>query len=74
MIYWLLEGSGVRSRYELGEAEETEKPVFWASCSNSERSYLSSSSLLCVTFYSAVFPFRTFAIKFFIQEFHGMSA
>lgn len=26
--------------------------------------------LLCVTFYSAVFPFKTFAIKFFIQE-HG---
>ena len=29
-------------------------------------------TLLCVTFYSAIFPFRTFAIKFF-QEHHGLS-
>ncbi len=28
--------------------------------------------ILCVTFYSAVFPFRTFAIKFY-QEAHGAS-
>ena len=28
--------------------------------------------LLCVTFYSAIFPFQTFAIKFF-QDSHGMS-
>lgn len=28
--------------------------------------------LLCVTFYSAIFPFRTFAIKLF-QDVHGMS-
>ena len=27
---------------------------------------------LCVTFYSAIFPFRTFAIKFF-QEAHGLT-
>ena len=25
-------------------------------------------TLLCVTFYSAIFPFQTFAVKFFIQE------
>lgn len=29
-------------------------------------------TLLCVTFYSAIFPFQTFAIKFF-QEVHGVS-
>lgn len=29
-------------------------------------------TLLCVTFYSAMFPFQTFAIKFF-QEVHGVS-
>ena len=29
-------------------------------------------TLLCLTFYSAIFPFQTFAIKFF-QEAHGTS-
>ncbi len=27
-------------------------------------------TLLCVTFYSAIFPFRTFAVKFFMQSHH----
>jgi MFS family permease len=27
-------------------------------------------TLLCVTFYSAIFPFRTFAIKFFMESHH----
>ncbi|MDZ7723416.1 MAG: MFS transporter [candidate division KSB1 bacterium] len=29
-------------------------------------------SLLCVTFYSAIFPFQTFAVKFF-QDYHGLT-
>ncbi|MBN2367218.1 MAG: MFS transporter [Calditrichaeota bacterium] len=29
-------------------------------------------SLLCVTFYSAIFPFQTFAVKFFIEH-HGLT-
>ncbi|MBN2412020.1 MFS transporter [candidate division KSB1 bacterium] len=29
-------------------------------------------TLLCVTFYSAIFPFQTFAVKFFIEH-HGLS-
>jgi predicted MFS family arabinose efflux permease len=36
------------------------KPSFW---------YI---TLLCVTFYSAIFPFQTFAVKFFIEH-HGLS-
>ena len=65
----MLESRAV-SRYELGQAEETEKPAF-SELFNFGRSYLYVVAL-CVTFYSAVFPFRTFAIKFY-QEYHDMS-
>jgi len=68
-VYWILETRMV-GRYEIGEAEATEKPTFGA-LFRFGRSYLYVVAL-CVTFYSAVFPFRTFAIKFFI-EYHGMT-
>jgi len=57
--------SHANRRWGLGKAGETDKfkfsdifkfsPSFWFVV------------LLCVTFYSAIFPFRTFAIKFFIE-------
>jgi MFS family permease len=68
-VYWIME-SRAAGRYELGEAEETEKPAL-SEMFKFGRSYLYVVAL-CVTFYSAVFPFRTFAIKFF-QEYHDMS-
>jgi Na+/melibiose symporter-like transporter len=67
-VYWILE-AGAEKRYEMGEAEETEKPALRELFSFG-RSYLYVVAL-CVTFYSAVFPFRTFSIKFFI-EYHGL--
>jgi Na+/melibiose symporter-like transporter len=57
-------------RFELGEAQETEKPAF-GELFRFGKTYLYVVAL-CFTFYSAVFPFRTFAIKFFI-EYHDMS-
>ena len=52
-------------KYELGKAAETDKFVF------SDLFKFSASFwfvvLLCVTFYSAIFPFRSFAIKFFME-------
>ncbi len=67
VVYWIMEAAAEK-KYTLGEAGETDKFVlrdvikfdktFW---------YI---VILCVTFYSAVFPFRTFAIKFYM-EFHG---
>jgi MFS family permease len=66
VIYWILESRAV-GRYQIGQAEETEKPAL-GDLFRFGRSYLYVVAL-CVTFYSAVFPFRTFAIKFFI-EFH----
>jgi MFS family permease len=67
VVYWILESRAV-GRYQIGQAEETEKPAL-SDLFKFGRSYLYVVAL-CVTFYSAVFPFRTFAIKFFI-EYHG---
>jgi MFS family permease len=62
--YYLVETSGEK-KFKLGGVGETDKlniksmfkfnKSFW---------YI---TLLCVTFYSAIFPFRTFAVKFFME-------
>jgi MFS family permease len=67
IFYWILEVRAEK-RYELGHAGQTDKIVlsdvlkfgasYW---------YL---VLLCVLFYSAIFPFETFAVKFFIDAHH----
>jgi MFS family permease len=67
IIYWLMENRAEKA-YHLGEAGETEKVVF-SDLFRFPRSYL-YVVLLCVTFYSAIFPFQTFAVKFFIEA-HG---
>ena len=67
MIYWLMENRAEKA-YHLGEAGETEKVVF-SDLFRFPRSYV-YVVLLCVTFYSAIFPFQTFAVKFFIEA-HG---
>lgn len=67
VIYWIMEDRAVR-RYKIGEAAETEKVTF-SDLFRFGRSYL-YVVLLCVTFYSAIFPFQTFAVKFFIEA-HG---
>ena len=69
IIYFVLEANAEK-KYSLGQTEEVDKvslksifkmnPSFW---------YI---TLLCVTFYSAVFPFQTFAVKFFMEH-HGIS-
>lgn len=69
LIYWIMEDRA-RDRYELGEAGETDRVVF-SDLFAFGRSYL-WVVMLCVTFYSAIFPFQTFAIKFF-QDAHGSS-
>jgi len=67
IFYWILEVRAER-RYELGHAAQTDKIVvrdilkfgvsYW---------YLVA---LCAIFYSAIFPFETFAVKFFIEAHH----
>lgn len=69
IVYWILEAAAER-KYVVGKSGTTDKLVlkdlltfdasFW---------YITG---LCLTFYAAVFPFRSFAIKFF-EEGYGMS-
>lgn len=67
VVYWILEARASR-HYQIGEAGTTEKFVL-ADLYRFTRSYWYIVGL-CVVFYSVVFPFRAFAIKFFIEA-HG---
>ena len=63
-VYWWLENLAAR-RYALGEAGGTDKLEFGKIFKfNSSYWFIVA---LCFTFYSAIFPFRTFAIKFFMD-------
>jgi len=64
IAYWILEVSAAK-RYELGEAGKTDKVVF-SDIATFGRSYW-YIVLLCVTFYAGIFPFQTFAQKYFID-------
>ncbi len=69
LIYWIME-SFAEKKYTLGSANEIDKFVF-SDLFRFDKTFW-YIVILCVTFYSAVFPFRTFAIKFY-QEAHGAS-
>jgi len=64
IIYWSMESTAAR-RYRVGEAGEADKVVL-SDLFRFGKSYW-YVVLLCVTFYSAIFPFQTFAVKFFID-------
>ena len=67
LIYYMLESAGEK-KFVLGSGGSVDKlnlkdlfkfnKSFW---------YI---TLLCVTFYSAIFPFRDFAVKFFMETHH----
>ncbi len=65
LLYWFLESHAER-RYTLGKAGEVDKlelgQIFRF---NASYWYV---VILCFTFYSAIFPFRTFAIDFFTNK------
>jgi len=65
LIYWVLEGRA-EGRFELGKAGQVDKLEF------SQMFRFNASYwyvvILCFTFYSAIFPFRTFAIDFFTNR------
>lgn len=69
VIYWILEGNAEKA-YDLGAGGQTDKVVF-RELFNFGTSYWYIVAL-CITFYSAIFPFQTFAVKFFIEA-HGTS-
>ncbi len=62
ILYWILEVRAER-RYHLGHAGETDKVVA-KDIRDFGQSYWYLVGL-CVVFYSAIFPFETFAVKFF---------
>ena len=65
IFYGVLETRANR-RYGLGEAGETDKLVL-SDLFRFTKSYWFVVAL-CVTFYSAIFPFRGFSIKFFMES------
>jgi MFS family permease len=67
-IYWIMEVQAEKN-FHLGEAS-TDKVVF-KDLFKFGGSYWYIVAL-CVTFYSAIFPFQTFAVKFFMEA-HGTS-
>ena len=74
LIYWILE-SGAEGKYELGQAGSIDKLEFRQMFSFNWSYWLVVG--LCFTFYSAIFPFRTFAIDFFTNKIlatHGVVA
>jgi len=65
LIYWFLE-SYAEGRYELGRAGNIDKLEFRGIFRFNVSYWLVVG--LCFTFYSAIFPFRTFAIDFFTNK------
>ncbi|MEJ2052562.1 MAG: MFS transporter [Calditrichaceae bacterium] len=69
IFYWALDVRAEK-RYTLGSFEEPDKIEIRQIFKFNASFWL--ITMLCVTFYSAIFPFQTFAVKFFIQV-HGVS-
>lgn len=67
IAYFILEGRAAK-KYALGKAAETDKLEFKGMFKFNKSFWLIVA--LCITFYSAIFPFRSFAIKFFMEA-HG---
>src|SRR5579872_3612836 len=65
LIYWFLE-SHAEAKYELGRAGAVDKLEFRGIFRYNISYWLVVG--LCFTFYSAIFPFRTFAIDFFTNK------
>jgi MFS family permease len=68
-IYWLMENSAAR-KYTLASQGGTDK-VVWGDLLKFSPTYWYVVAL-CITFYSGIFPFQTFAVKFF-QDAHGVT-
>ncbi len=69
IMYWLLE-SNAEKKYQISNAGATDK-VNFSDIFKFGVSYWYIVAL-CITFYSAIFPFQTFAVKFFMEA-HGTS-
>ncbi len=70
VAYWGLEERGLK-KYSLGEADKAGEKIDFRSLLSFGKTYWLVVAL-CVTFYSAIFPFRSFSVKLF-QTVHGMA-
>jgi MFS family permease len=68
LVYWFME-AWAEKNYRLGEVS-TDKVVFSDLWKFGVSYWLIVA--LCIVFYSAIFPFQTFAVKFFMEA-HGTS-
>jgi MFS family permease len=66
-LYWILESRGEK-RYAIGPEGNSDR-IVWREAFTFNRSFW-LIVLMCVTFYSGIFPFLTFAQKFLIQGKH----
>jgi len=64
-LYWILEARGER-KYYLGDEEHAQSAPPWREAFKFNRSFW-LIVLMCVTFYSGIFPFLTFAQKLLIE-------
>jgi MFS family permease len=69
IMYWILEAKAEKI-YQIGEPGATDK-VVWQDIFKFGKSFWYVVAL-CITFYSGIFPFQTFAVKFFMEA-HGVS-
>lgn len=67
VLYWVLEDNASK-KYQVGQAGSTDKVVIRDIFKFSTSYWFIVA--LCITFYSGIFPFQTFAVKFFIEA-HG---
>lgn len=70
VIFYIFMEQQARKKYPL-KSEEKQEEIKLKEIFSFDTSFW-YITLLCVTFYSAIFPFQTFAIKFFIEH-HGLS-
>jgi len=70
VIIYVIMDTRARRLFSLPEEQKQEK-INWSEIFSFKTSFW-YITLLCVTFYSAIFPFQTFAVKFFIEH-HGLS-
>ncbi|WP_161795054.1 MFS transporter, partial [Arsukibacterium sp. MJ3] len=69
ILYWIMERRA-EGRFQIGNAQAAEK-IDFRSLYKFSASYWYIVAL-CVVFYAAIFPFRTFAIDYF-QQAHGIT-
>jgi MFS family permease len=70
VIIYVLMDTRARRLFSLPEEQKQEK-IIWSEIFSFKTSFW-YITMLCVTFYAGIFPFQTFAVKFFIEH-HGLT-